>query len=196
MVETIEELYLLAERYALEFLIKGREDWDVPHTKAVFYYAKLLTEASGQDMAIIPTAAWLHDIGYFGTFEHGSSSSYQEVQDRKIRHMKVGAEMTRTFINREDVKKLISSEQGERIVDLVLVHDNYSDIKELDETILMEADTFGAIDIGRIKPTFNYIERMKFYENELKTIRIPMFRTELGKKILEELLPKYLDYKN
>ena len=183
-----EQLYSLAKEYAMGFLKNGREGWDIPHTRAVFYYAKKLTKASEQDELVIPTAAWLHDTGYFGKFMN-DSHDYDAVQDRKTMHMLMGAELARTFVIREDVSRLLTVAQGERIVHLVLVHDNYSIITDLDESILVEADALGTLDVKRVKPTFDHEGRMKFLD-ELYRLRKPVFRTELGEKVVRRISAK------
>jgi putative nucleotidyltransferase with HDIG domain len=188
-----ECLYSLAEEYALGFLNKGREGWDVPHTRAVFYYAKKITGFCGQDMLVIPTAAWLHDIGYFGLF-NGDSGDYQTVQDKKKRHMEVGAKLAYKFISRKDISGLISSDQGNRIVHLVSVHDKLEELVESDEIILAEADALGAIDVRRVKPSFDAAGRVKYLEEFHRRME-PIFTTELGKKLLGELLPRFENYR-
>ena len=188
-----EELYSLARKYAMDFLEKGRQGWDVPHTRAVFYYAKLIAENTGQDTLVIPTAAWLHDIGYYGRFEDGSFSSYSAVQDRKKMHMEVGAKLAEAFVSRTEVRKLISAEQGQLIVHLVLVHDNYPVITSLEEKILVEADALGTIDVRRVKPTFDRAGRIKFLE-ELRQSREPLFITEIGRRLLKKLVVEFENY--
>ncbi|MCX6726766.1 MAG: HDIG domain-containing protein [Candidatus Shapirobacteria bacterium] len=190
----LRELYSLAEQYSVEFLEKCRPEWDVPHTRAVFHYAKLLTRAARQDMVVIPTAAWLHDIGYYGLF-HGDSKDLAAVMDRKERHMVVGAQMAMEFISREDVAKLISIDQGERIVHLVRVHDKLEELTQLDEKILAMADTLGAIDVRRVKPTFKGEDKARYLEKELHGRRELIFVTDLGERLLRKIIPKFENYR-
>ena len=186
-------LMALAEKYAMQFLEKGRVGWDVPHTRTVVHYAELITRSEKVDLMVVPTAAWLHDIGYYGLFE-GDSGKYDAVQDRKVRHMIVGAEMARKFVDGEEVAEMLTQRQRDRVVHLVLVHDRVEELGDLDEIILMEADTLGAIDVRRVKPTFDKEGRARYVEIDLNTRRGPRFRTSLGRKLLAELIPKFLDF--
>jgi putative nucleotidyltransferase with HDIG domain len=183
----------LAEGYAMQFLEKGRIGWDVPHTRAVVHYAKLITRSVNADLMVIPTAAWLHDIGYYGLFK-GDSGKYEVVQDRKARHMIVGAEMAREFVDGEEVMGILTPGQRDRVVHLVSVHDRVEALEDLDEIILMEADTLGAIDVRMVRPTFDKEGRARYVEIDLNTRRGPRFRTSLGKELLAELIPKFLDF--
>jgi len=184
----------LAEGYAMQFLEKGRIGWDVPHTRAVVHYAKLITRSVNADLMVIPTAAWLHDIGYYGLFK-GDSGKYEVVQDRKARHMIVGAEMAREFVDGEEVMGILTPRQRDRVVELVSVHDRVEELDDdLDKRILMEADTLGAIDVRRVRPTFDKEGRARYVEIDLNTRRGPRFRTSLGKELLAELIPKFLDF--
>ncbi|MEK7524874.1 MAG: HD domain-containing protein [Patescibacteria group bacterium] len=70
----------MIESYALQFLKKGREDWDVPHTRAVVFYAERLAKAADLDVLVLVTTAWLHDVGYFGLFGDGDSSQLTQVE--------------------------------------------------------------------------------------------------------------------
>lgn len=164
----------MAEEYALGFLNKGREGWDVPHTRAVVYYAKLITKSENQDLLVIPTAARLHDIGYFGITEE-DAREYEKVKEAKEFHMEVGARVARRFVDREEVAKILNNAQQDRVVHLVWVHDRLEELKDLDEIILMEADTLGSIDVRRVKPTFDQEEEkniwMDYIEEENRFLR-------------------------
>ena len=188
-----EDLMTQVETYAVSFLKEGRADWDVPHTRSVVYYADLLAQAAEADRLVLTTAAWLHDIGYHGLFDEGDSSRYGHVQDKKILHMLRGADMAREFLERDEVIRRYTADQRERIIHLVGIHDKLDELRELDELMLMEADTLGAIDIARVKPTFDGAGAEK-YIAKLKAKRLPLFRTTVGKDLAEVLVPIFEDY--
>ncbi len=176
------------EDYALRFLKQGRDKWDVPHTKSVVHYAKEIAQAEGYDILVAVTAAWFHDIGYFSLFNEEDTSTLSNVRDRKALHMENGAKMAKAFFERPEVAEKFTPQQKERIIHLVSVHDKVDELQDLDELILMEADTLGIIDISRVKPTYNRDDWIRFLES-VKGRRAPRFLTTLGKKYLKELLP-------
>ena len=71
--EIPQDLETALENYALGFLRRGRQDWDEPHTRAVVYYAGEIAKAEGLDSLVLVSAAWLHDIGYYGMFKQDES---------------------------------------------------------------------------------------------------------------------------
>lgn len=71
--EIPQDLETALENYALGFLRQGRQEWDEPHTRAVVYYAGEIAKAEGLDALVLVTAAWLHDIGYYGMFKQDES---------------------------------------------------------------------------------------------------------------------------
>lgn len=196
-----EEPLAQVEQYALEFLRQGRPQWDEPHTRAVVDYAKELVQAARKELAqaaqvdelVVLTAAWLHDIGYFGLFEGPTSGGYQAVSAQKALHMEVGARLADEFLRRPDVAGFYTREQRQRVVHLVRVHDLLEQLEALDEIVLMEADTLGALDVRRVTPTFDYESGRRHLE-EVRIRRAPRFQTALGKRYLEEVLPLRVAY--
>jgi len=180
------------EAFATPFLEQGRGGWDIAHTKAVVYYAGLLAKNEGQDTVVLQIAAWLHDIGYFGQFTESDGSNYSAVKDKKELHMQIGSEMARKFLESGEMT-LLTTEQRERTVHLVEVHDKLEELEALDEIILMEADTLGAIDLDRVIPSFDKEGQIK-YADGLRKRRQPKFRTQSGIIILDQLLPKFEEY--
>ena len=178
------------EEYALQFLKAGRKDWDEPHTRTVVYYATKIGEANGLDTKVLATAAWFHDIGYFGLFENDSSDDYDKIQERKRQHMINGARMAKEFLERDDVKNEFTKEQKVRVIHLVGVHDKLDQLMDLDEKILMEADSLGAIDIKRVKPSFSKEQMQKYLAGSYKK-RFSGFETKMGKEIYLKLINKY-----
>ena len=183
----------MIESYALQFLKKGREDWDVPHTRAVVFYAERLANNANLDILVLVTAAWLHDVGYFGLFGDGDSSQLTQVEDKKALHMEIGAEMARKLLGSPEMREKYTEEQVGQIVHLVGIHDNLKELRTLEEFVFMEADTLGAIDLARVVPTFDKENGLKYIES-LKKRRMPLFTSELGKEYLEQLLPEFERY--
>jgi len=125
----------LVEEYALEILSKGRPGFDVPHTLAVVHWANELARIHGLDRLVLITAAYLHDIGYFGRFDDLEVADRAHVLDKKAAHMIAGAEMAEDFLNSDGVRDCFSKEQRARIVHLVSVHDNLEILAGLDELV-------------------------------------------------------------
>lgn len=188
------ELFQMAKEYATGFLSQGRTDWDVPHTISVVYYVGEIAQSVCENLTVLTLAAWFHDIGYFGLFS-GNSDQYNEIKDRKALHMVRGAELAGAFLSQERVSAYVSQDQRRQVVHLVGIHDNIEELSSLPELVLMEADTLGAIDMSRVKVTFDRENGLK-YLSELHRRRVPKFQTELGKQILAELLPTITAYFN
>jgi putative nucleotidyltransferase with HDIG domain len=196
MVEKITRSLLLlheVETFATPFLELGRGGWDLAHTKAVVYYAGLLAKEEDQDIQVLQVTAWLHDIGYFGQFSEGEGGNYKVVKDKKKIHMLIGAEKSREFLERDEIKDLLTTAQKERIIHLVGIHDDLERLVDPDEIVFMEADTLGAIDLSRVTPSFDK-NGLKNYIAGLKERRGPRFRTNLGTTILSQLLPRIENY--
>lgn len=98
-----QELDKQIENFALQFLTKGRKEWDEPHTRAVVFYAEEIAKANGLDVLVVKTAAWLHDIGYFALFEDSDSKNYDSVMDKKAMHMINGARLAGEFLSRPEI---------------------------------------------------------------------------------------------
>jgi putative nucleotidyltransferase with HDIG domain len=180
----------LAEAYALDFLRQGRAGWDEPHTRAVVHYAEALARPAGVDVLVAVTVGWLHDIGYAGLFAEADSSRHAVVRSRKALHMERGAALARAFVDRPDVAPFYTPAQRDRIVHLVSVHDKVELLSAPDEIAFMEADTLGALDIGRVTPTYDYENGRRYLEG-VRRWRAPYFATPLGKHYLAELLPAF-----
>jgi len=186
-----QELDLKIEEYALGFLRQGRKEWDEPHMRSVTFYVTEIARREVLDVLVMRTTGRLHDIGYFGLFENADSKSYGNVMDKKALHMINGAGLTKEFLERPEIKPFYTQEQIDRVVHLVSVHDKIEELKDEDEIAFMEADTLGAIDISRVKTTFNKEDGIRYIVNDIIIRRFPRFRTETGKKYLQELLPKF-----
>ncbi len=157
-----EELRNLVENYALEILSHGRPGWDVPHTLAVVRWANELARVQRLDVKVLTMAAYLHDIGYYGQFGGLASANLGQVMDKKEKHMVVGAIMASSFLDLPEVSRYLSSDQAKRIIHLVSVHDRVEQLKDLDELVLMEADSLGAIDVDFVEPTYRGEEALDY----------------------------------
>ncbi len=183
-----QELEIKIEEFALGFLRQGRKEWDEPHTRAVAFYVEEIAKSEGLDTLVLKTAAWLHDTGYIGLFDGNESKNLGQVMDRKTMHMINGAKYAKEFLDKPEISGYYTEDQKERIVHLISIHDKIEELTELDEIVLMEADTLGAIDISRVSTTFNKEDVMKYIEKELMSRRYPKFKTEMGRSLFQKLL--------
>lgn len=106
----------------------------------------------------------MHDIGYYGQFEGLKTAGLDKVRDKKEVHMVVGAQMASSFLNSDEIKKYLTPEQIKRIVHSVSVHDKIERLKDLDELVLMEADSLGAIDLSFVEPTYKGKEALDYLD--------------------------------
>lgn len=188
------ELWRLVERFAEGFLEQGRPGYDVPHTHGVVAWAFELAmafnrqveagevkDAQKVDLLVNVTAAWLHDIGYFGQFE--DVADYAAVHDKKALHMVVGARMAGEFL-REFASKYLNEFQIDEIAHIISIHDNLDEIVSMAETIMVEADTLGMMDVNYVEPTYTGEEALGFPEKPKTKRRFSMFKTDLAKRSL------------
>ncbi len=158
----------------------------------VVYYALLFAEKEGHDQLTLFTTAWLHDIGYYGLFNAQSSShNWDQVQDRKLQHMIVGAKYARDILGRPENRAHYSVAQVERIIHLISIHDKVDQLQAPDEIAFGVADMLAAIDVKRATPTFNYEEYKKYMEGSLKR-RERLIQTPLAKELFGQLLPVFI----
>ncbi|MFH1398700.1 MAG: HD domain-containing protein [Candidatus Woesearchaeota archaeon] len=180
---------LRLSRLSTRYLIKGRPDWDVPHTHAVVIWIKKLMDKNTYDENILIPAAYLHDIGYSDQFTKGYS--FADNQVKKPDHM-IRGELIAGKILREIGG--FSEDEITKIIQLVRTHDDLDSITATPEgQLLFEADSLTSIDVERVKPNFdkeNYGEFLASFERT----RAPLFKTEKGKKALLELMKKARDY--
>jgi len=177
----------------LEF---GRPGFDKEHTLATVYYLKQILNANPQldlDHNIMLIAAYCHDWGYGGLFNHDKKTSdYSEVIKAKAKHMIVGAEKLQKLLS-DSFFSFLSTDQKQRCVHLVAVHDKLDKLKEIDELILMEADTLGALDVNLVKPTYDKVSNSKYIDGVRKK-RIPKFITDYSKIIVNKLIQMRINY--
>jgi HD superfamily phosphodiesterase len=178
------------ESIASSYLLQGRKAWDLPHTKAVVRFAIEIAEQEKQDKLILFTASWFHDTGYAGLFDTKDSNNMQNILDRKKLHMEKGAEYVKEFLDRSDIREFYTTSQRARIVHLVSIHDKLKELKDLDEMILMEADTLGALNPEGVTRSLDEQSQKRYMQGVLKA-RWPKFRTELGKKYFREIMLQF-----
>ena len=172
-------------------LHQGRQDWDLPHTKAVVYWMKKICSSHPElEKKVLVAAAYAHDWGYVHAFS--SSPSYQQIAKMKERHMEIGAELIRKLLI-ERLSAVFSQKQIKRVAHLVSVHDKLSQVVDQDEIALVEADTLGALDVERVKPTFSLIDNNKYLEEVAKKRR-PLFRHQTAITSYDSLLRSRLRY--
>ncbi len=200
-----QKLWTPASTYALGYLEQGRPDFDIPHTQAVVCWAfRLATDynrrvAEGAiensapvDVNVLVSAALFHDIGYYGKFDEDPGLA--EISNRKAEHMVVGARMAKKFFETLPIP-FFDEEQINQICHLVSVHDNLNEIHSIEETILLEADTLGAIDINWVEPTYQGEQALEGYlERDRTRKRHELFQTPLARESLDEKLKTYRQF--
>lgn len=176
-------------RHIFPELEKGRPVFDVPHTKAVVHHLKEINAHSlslDLDLPVLICAAYCHDWGYSGLFKGGSPiDSLDTVMEAKPKHMILGAEKTSGLLTLEFFS-FLDSQQKERVVHLVAVHDQLDNLSQTDELVLMEADTLGGLDADMVKPTFDFASNER-YVRVCRMKRLPLFITDFGKEEFERL---------
>jgi len=175
---------------AIKYLERGRPNWDVPHTLACVYWMKELLKHESGNPKILVTAMYLHDTGGADLFNesHNTHGSQKELKEEQMKRSKVISEKILYEIGG------FSKDEINRILYLVSVHDNITEItSSQDGQLVFESDSLGQIDRDRVKPTFSKKDSLKFldfFEQE----RVPYYKTEIGKKFLNQLLPEAKRY--
>ena len=189
-MELDNELEQKLKSSALKYLERGRPKWDVPHTLAcVFWMKELLKYEKGNPKILISTM-YLHDIGGADLFDE-SHNTHGSQEELKSKQMKRSKEISAKILNEVGG---FSEDETNKILYLVGVHDDYDEITSSEDgQLVFEADGLGQIDRGRVKPTFSKKDSLKFlayFEKE----RFPRYKTESGKKFLNQLLPEAYKY--
>jgi hypothetical protein len=117
---------------------------------------------------------------------------FAKVENAKPLHMELGAKKIQKLLE-DDFFSFLTTEQKERCVHLVAVHDKKFEIKDTDELVLMEADMLSSLQISSGKPVYDAESNKKFMEAMLAT-RIPKFITEFGKNEANKLIQAREDY--
>lgn len=171
-------------------LLKGRKDFDLPHTKAVVYWMKhlLSTIPNTQiDSQVLITAAYAHDWGYIGLFDGIDSNDPKEIAKKKPLHMERGAEFITNLIETK-LSQFFTEEQKKQVAHLVFMHDRVEKLATEEELLIMEADTLGMLDAERAAPTFSKEDNDLFVEKEVKNRRIPKFFHSEAVSVAQKLI--------
>lgn len=191
----LNELDKHLQNKILPDLEKGRPGFDKPHTLSV---AKKVIEIANSvpdlhlDEFVLLIAAYAHDWGYSNLYAGGKPVNLNRNSPEKIAHMGIGAGKVKDLL-KDSFFDFLNDSQKQRIVHLVLVHDNLEHLSDPDELILMEADTLGGLDINYVKPTLDPVVNEK-YMNGVRKIRLPKFITDYGKKEFERLFEGRAQY--
>ena len=143
----------------------------------------------GLDAKVMIAAAYAHDWGYIDLFPNGVTD-FDDVHRKKADHMRIGADKIKDLLT-SDLGDVYTVEQIERVVYLVSVHDRldlFDDNTSDDVIALVEADTLGALDADRVKPTFSRENNEEYIEKEVWGKRRPLFRHRLAIEVFDSLL--------
>lgn len=185
-LENIEE-YL--KEKILPDLEKSRGGFDKIHTLEVVAWLKKIIKHSPKlklDEAVLTIATYAHDWGYADIFREGQTMNFEIIENAKKLHMELGAKKIEKLLQ-DDFFSFLSDAQKSRCIHLVAVHDKKSEIKDIDELIIMEADMLSALDVNSNKPVLDIESNKKFMEAMLAT-RIPKFITEFSKGEAKRLI--------
>ena len=129
----------MAREFATPLLLKGRKNYDLPHTKNVDYFASRIASQDKLDELVLRTAAWLHDTGY-------SDLKILEPNNHDMEaHAKYSLIRAREYFSKPDVSQFYDVSQIGRVLRIIEIHDVTYLINEPDEIAFMEADVLGAI---------------------------------------------------
>jgi hypothetical protein len=194
-LRTLED-YLQVRIYA--DLGRGRPDFDKPHTASVVQKVKDIVENTPDvhvDVQMLLVAAYTHDWGYSGLFDHGKPLELEDIGQQKEKHMQLGAEKLKELLKDKFFDEY-SGNRKDKAVFWVLNHDNLEMIRMTDDlelVVLMEADTLGGLDTSFINPSFSRESNERFLKNTREK-RWPLFRTEHSKKVFEKYFKMRQDY--
>ena len=159
-------------------------------------FKELIAKALGRfyvnekELAAVKNAA--KKINDVKNIEDNIDALFNEYMKAKKQHMDIGAKNVKNLLE-DSVYGDLSEKQKERIIHLVRVHDDLESIKDLDERILVEADTLAGLDTDFMKPTFDPESNEK-YLNSVKKKRLSLFTTDFSIKTFDIVLQKRVDY--
>jgi hypothetical protein len=175
-------------------LEKGRGDFDKIHTIEVVDWIKKIIQHNPNlklDKVVLVIAAYAHDWGYYGLFGDRKNLKDDEITKLKPLHMELGAKKLNILL-KEGIFSFLSDEQKNRCVHLVFMHDKKFELNDIDELILLEADSLSGMDVGGEKPVFD-VESNKTFMASID-IRISKFVTNYSKNEAKKLLRKRKQY--
>lgn len=152
--------------------------WDFKHTLSTVKAMKEIAGAEWANERILLTVMYLHDIGYAGKLKENYTLG--ERISVKKEHMNLGAKKASEILE----KLKFSSEEKEKIIHLISVHDKLDELSTRDELLVLEADSLGQIDpsVGNNFGEEEFAKYVKIFEEK----RVPKFITRTGKKLLLE----------
>jgi len=183
-----EELENFLQRKIFPELEKGRASIDKAHTKSVAIKIKEIvknTPALKIDYPVLIIAAYAHDWGYSELFENGKALKLSDVANTKEKHMVAGAKKLKNLL-KDPFFNALSQKQKNRAIHLVKTHDRLDQLKDIDELLLMEADSLGGLDIEHVTFSFDKESKERFLKNSREK-RLPKFITDWGKKEFKRL---------
>lgn len=200
----LEKVSVGLERFLQERIFgdleKGRST-DKEHTVLVVEKLKEIVRNSPNfevDLDVLLIAAYAHDWGYADLFENKLPLNLAEIGKNKDTHMLIGAKKL-TELLRDPFFDFLTDMQKERAVHLVGAHDKLADLKDVDELILMEADTLGGLEPD-VMGVFEYEESEVRFMQKNRDKRFVIFITDYGKREYERLFQKrqefFMEHKN
>ncbi|MBI5002332.1 hypothetical protein HZC31_03035 [Candidatus Woesearchaeota archaeon] len=166
---------------AIAYLRTGRPHWDVPHTMHTVKWMKELVRKEGGNKQVLVSAMYLHDTGWGGMFDD-QSCNYDTVS--------AGAELqARQSVERaREILTALGRPEDEiqHVLRLIQVHDAIHKIESPYEVLVLEADTLGQLSAPQ-NDNFGPKDYARFIAY-VREQRAPKFRTQTGRKRLDELL--------
>jgi len=183
--ENIEEKL---KNKALLLTAQGRSGWDQRHTLRTVYWMRELIKTEGGDERVLVPAMYFHDTGYVPL---RVGYNHKECLEAKPDHANAGALLAQEFLPTLDY---FTDEEINEIVRLVKNHSTHNNIVDKNRQLVFEADSLGQMDWQVIEPTYDNENCLIFLDTTFKDNNIPFFRTESGKKILNEILPEAYNF--
>lgn len=166
--------------FVLETLGVSRDGFNGPHTLAAVHWMKwLLNQYSWMTRIgkVLILSIYLHDIGWAKIPEEDiASQKLMHANNRKVEHMRLGAEMAQEYLT-QYLGLFVTEEEIEEIVFYVANHDDLDAVKTAIHqgiVFVVMADTLGQIDTERVAPTLKLAELEKFL-TRLDERRRPFF---------------------
>lgn len=186
------------EKFLQEKILPGLESGrptDKDHTLSVVEKAREIIKQSPGikiDLNILLIAAYAHDWGYAGLFDNKAPLRLAEIGAQKDTHMTIGARKLRALLE-DPFFGFLTEDQKQRAVHLVSVHDKLESLKDLDEIILMEADSLAGLE-PEVMGCFDEKASEERFMRKSREKRLSRFITNYGKKEFERLFQKRKDY--
>ncbi|MFZ2152711.1 MAG: HD domain-containing protein [Microgenomates group bacterium] len=176
-------------------LAKGRPN-DVPHTLLVVKMIKNIVTDSPElklDLEVLIIAAYAHDWGYTDLLDPTIKIRLEHLGELKETHMKVGAEKLSKLLESRFFDHL-TEDRKKRAIHLVGVHDKLDALKDVDEIVIMEADSLGGMDPD-VMGIFGDKDSEERYMKKSRELRLTKFITPYSKNMFEKLYLKRLKLK-